>query len=1075
MDGQKEAWRNLGEFLLRRKGKKESLGEEFPSEYFLQEGEGISRREFLKLGGASLAGAGLALAGCRKAESYLVPYTASPEWVVPGNPLRYATSMPHRSGAIPLWVITYEGRPTHLEPNQLWSGKAKGLSAQIQASIYDLYDPDRSRVFLRDGRPISRKDFIAWIRELARKLQAAKGKGVALLLEPSPSPTLARLCQELVGRYPELLLATYQPISNEIRYRATECFYGARYALRPRWDWADVVVSIDCDFLNGSEEGPGAVTAFMANRRVRMGSDRMNRLYCVESRYTVTGATADHRLPLRVAEHPYFLAALVRELVARGKRELEPLANVLPGGKGIEAVPVRWIAAVAEDLLSAAHPLVWVGRSSPWTCQLLALAVNEAFQPASSLQLLPPVEPKFAGLQELAGAIEEGKIETLGIVGANPVYTAPAALEWKKLQTKVPETFHAGLYYDETAAVSRWHAPLAHYLEDWGDGFAADGTYVTQQPAILPLYRGVSVIEILAALLGDPQALEELPPSNPTFESLPTLPGQPSPVPLPAGLRLVEQTFAQKTGLQGWELAKAWRKCLHDGFWPQSTPDPVTVPGNWPKLVDALPKELAPRIPEGAWELVLYPCPKIDDGRYANNAWLQELPDSVTKITWDNAVLLSPATAEKLGIRQEEVDLREVDLWELEVEGKTLEAAVFIVPGHPDGSLSLALGYGRQSGGRIASQCGFNGYRLSGSDLLGPKIARLKATGRRYPISQTQHHWRMEGRALVREGTLSLFQKKPSFAREGGEETPEVSLYPHPFAPPEPEGPPYRARMTQGPHQWAMVVDLGSCVGCNACIVACQSENNVPVVGKDQVARYRAMHWIRVDRYFLGDPREPRMLFEPVLCQQCEEAPCEPVCPVNATVHSEDGLNVMVYNRCIGTRACANNCPYKVRRFNYFDYNKRDVIQKWHVGPFTLSNLYLGPFGALGTREPLPLQKNPRVTVRMRGVMEKCTFCIQRIEAAKIQALAQARDSAQVQVPTDSFQTACQAACPAEAIVFGNLADPKSRVNQWWSHPRSYTLLRELNTRPRVRYLARIRNPNPAMEKEEGMETESKG
>jgi molybdopterin-containing oxidoreductase family iron-sulfur binding subunit len=614
-------------------------------------------------------------------------------------------------------------------------------------------------------------------------------------------------------------------------------------------------------------------------------------------------------------------------------------------------------------------------------------------------------------------------VKTLFILGGNPVYNAPADLNWAQLQSQVENVVRLGFHEDETSELSTWHVPLAHYLESWGDGRAADGSYTAVQPMILPLYGSWSEIDLLAVLAGRPK---------------------------PTGPELVQETFRET--LKPADFVAAWTKFLHDGFQAESatTPEPLSLDG---AAATASTREGLKAQPfnENTFEVVLVGDVKVDDGRYANNGWLQELPDPITKLTWDNAAQISPASAKKLGVKTG-------DVVTISANGRTLEIAVLVAPGHADNSLTIQLGYGRKFAGRIGGNgVGTNAYLLRTTAhpyfITG---AEVKKAGRRYPLAVTQEHGSMEGRGadLVREATLEDYKKEPDYVKRIGidshskfdanKQVISTSLYSNP--------------PLDDIHQWGMVIDLSTCTGCSACMVACQAENNIPIVGKEQVINGREMHWIRTDRYFASDTQgedEPEMVSQPMLCQHCENAPCETVCPVNATVHSEDGLNVMAYNRCIGTRYCANNCPFKVRRFNFFDYNQRKIqdggLYDWNL------------ISEKGMPDTLKMQKNPNVTVRMRGVMEKCTFCVQRIQEAKIAAKVHARDSGNVQIPADSFKVACQQACPNDAIVFGDIANKESRVSQLRLAERGYRLLEYLNVDTRMWYLARIRNPNPKM------------
>jgi molybdopterin-containing oxidoreductase family iron-sulfur binding subunit len=673
---------------------------------------------------------------------------------------------------------------------------------------------------------------------------------------------------------------------------------------------------------------------------------------------------------------------------------------------------------------------------------LLAHAINSALENVGKTVLFHQVpEPKEAGLSDLARELKAGRVDTLLILGGNPVYSAPADLDWANTQRKAKTVARLGYYEDETFPVCDWHFPAAHYLESWGDARTSDGTLVPIQPLIAPLFGGLTEIEVLARVAGESVV---------------------------DGYTIVRQTVSELLG--GRELETVWRKFLHDGFLADSAAKAVGVSFNAPSVAQALSAVKVATPSKDQLEVVFHRDYSVDDGRYNNNGWLQELPDPTTKLVWDNAVLVSRKTARELSLKNS-------DRVEIQLGGRSVRGPIWVQPGMADYTLGLALGYGRTHSGRVGNGTGFNAYALRTADNPNFAVgATVRVTNETYPLSCTQDHWSMEGRPIIREANLEQYRQKPRFAKNMEVDEAEVQkpMYPNPFD---------ELKKT-GIHQWGMAIDLNRCVGCSACMVACQSENNVPIVGKDQVKRGREMHWLRIDRYYSGRPlaekgsaqarvnfletferekdqqfqdwiENPQVVTQPMLCQHCEAAPCENVCPVNATSHDQEGLNVMTYNRCVGTRYCSNNCPYKVRRFNYFDYNKRPI------GP----SLYLGPFAHRKDDEwdLMKMIKNPDVTVRMRGVMEKCTYCVQRIEQAKIAQKTKAGASGDVQVPTDSFTTACAQACPAGAIVFGNLLDPGSRVSQLKALDRDYSVLELLYTRPRTTYLARIRNPNPNM------------
>jgi molybdopterin-containing oxidoreductase family iron-sulfur binding subunit len=801
----------------------------------------------------------------------------------------------------------------------------------------------------------------------------------------------------------------------------------------------------------------------------------MNRLYVVENRFTLTGAIADHRLRCPASQIAAFTHALANKILGgTNDAGLGAVVGNLQNPAGGAVFDEQWLSEAANDLLAKpGASLVLAGTNQPVAVQLLVYALNAALKNVGQTLILRqvPQNPRTIDISQLASDINDGHIKQLFIFGGDPVYNAKRGLvqdratnlplDWADLQKKVPEIVRLGYHEDATSGLSHWHVPLAHYLESWGDALTSGGEYLSIQPMILPLFGGFSEIELLNALLGGPKT---------------------------EGPELVQDTF-RATNPSG-DFQTAWSRFLHDGFASHVQPrDQISafnanavgplVQSSW--TLPAAPTADSP-------EIVLTASYAMDDGRYANNGWLQELPDPITKLTWDNAALISPGFAKGLGVRTG--DLVQITITEkgaaTQPIKRELVIAALVSPGHADNSITVPLGYARKmpefyelpyAGGAlkerpgIAEQSGFNGYLLRSAanpyfavaGNAGTNNVQVKKVGRTYPLSITQEHFSIEGRGLVREATLERYREDNDFAKKipGEEELPHPppSLYSHP---------PLTA-----PQQWGMAIDLNVCTGCSACVIACQSENNIPVVGKLQVAHGRAMHWIRIDRYYASKepynqdggewPQNPEVVHQPMPCQHCENAPCETVCPVNATIHSEDGLNVMTYNRCIGTRYCANNCPFKVRRFNFFDYNQRPVGKRKVAGALSIYEEYFAPLTTKGAPDIIKMQKNPNVTVRMRGVMEKCTFCVQRIEEAKIATLARAGASADKRIPRDSFTSACAQACPTGAIVFGDIKDSESRVSKMKQQDRNYRLLDYLNVVARTSYLARIRNPNPKM------------
>jgi MoCo/4Fe-4S cofactor protein with predicted Tat translocation signal len=1050
-------WRSLDE-LADTPEFNDWLHREFPQGASELE-DGQSRRHFLKIMSASfaLAGLGLAGAGCRRPEEKLEPFGKQPDDYVYGKSEYFATAMPTRNGAIPLVVKSCDGRPLKIEGNALYPGGNGGTDRYAQASILNLYDPDRARRFTHDGKTVSRGEALKCLDDLSQKFAANQGEGLAFLAESSTSPSRARLQHLIAQKFPQSKWFTCDAIDSGIHQRAATQAFG--WSVRPvfNFDKAKVILSLDCDFLGGEDDAHNHIRKFAAGRKAGAG---MSRLYAVESLFTLTGANADHRLRVAASGIGRIARAIYWKI-----REFSP-GNVL-GAPTIElpaGIDPNWIVECARDLASNhGKALVVAGQRQPIEIHLLACVIN-AWLGGDGKTVKVFDSPVSAAHGRTFGQFVEhvaaGAVDTLVILGGNPVYN----LNWSP--PPQPKTVvRLGYYEDETADKSDWNFPLAHYLESWGDATTADGTFVPVQPLIQPLFGGLTELEFLARLAGESQ-------TNP--------------------YDIVRMTFfdffyshqAATISPGPLEVEEAWREFLFNGFFAGSAPRHV---GAGVRLT--LPGETGgqPTPPSANnLEVVFYGDSKMDDGRYANNGWMQELPDPVTKITWDNAVLVSRKTARELGVQNG-------DVVEITLNGGSIQGPIWTQPGMADYSLGLALGYGRGRAGRVGTGVGFNAYKIFSGKYI-ETGATLRRTGGTYLIACTQNHWSMEGRPAVREANLDEFLKEPGFAEENfhGVEPPIVkSLYPNPLD---------EAKKT-ALHQWGLVVDLNSCVGCGTCVVACQSENNIPIVGKDQINRGREMHWMRIDRYYTADPARERFLDafvknedeqfsgwiddvqavnQPVMCQMCEAAPCENVCPVNATVHDQEGLNVMAYNRCIGTRYCSNNCPYKVRHFNFLDYNKRPLSEL--KGPFYSTPVLHETDGRwdlarwwqdrdAGMRpddewDLIRMSKNPDVTVRMRGVMEKCTYCTQRIEQAKIAQKVKAGEGDNVRLKESEGtvpKTACQQACPAGAIVFGDVSDPDSTVSKWKTLPQNYLLLGDLLTKPRTSYLARVRNPNPAM------------
>jgi molybdopterin-containing oxidoreductase family iron-sulfur binding subunit len=989
----REYWRSLAQ-IEDRPEYRSALEREFP-EGASELPEGITRREMFTLLGASVSLAGFA--GCRRPVEEIVPYVTAPEDVVPGIPRYYATTMPFGRSAYGLIVESHEGRPTKIEGNPSHPSTLGASSSRVQASVLGLYDPDRSQSITLKSARKSWNDFVTAWEELSKAHAADGGAGLAVLSESFSSPTLARLASELRARYPKSTWATYDAVSDENRLAGLRSVTGRDLDLMLRLDRASVILCLDADPLLTDPEMMRHARGFATGRRAGASGGVMNRLYAVEGVYSLTGAMADHRLRLESRRIAAFVAALALRLGAPASAQTtagKPGAASQAGADS-SGIDTRWIDAVAKDLLAnRGQGVIVAGERQPAGVHAAVCALNAHLgntgKTVSYYETKDAALPSMSSLASLVDAMKAGTVQTLVVLGGNPVFDAPADLDFASAMAKVPHSIALGHTVDETSTKAEWHIPRAHYLESWGDARAVGGTLSVVQPLILPLFGGRSAAEVLGLMV----AGKERP-----------------------GYDIVRDTWKPILGEA--EFDKKWNRVLHDGLLAGSELAEVvpTVKG------EAFAELARPTGSASGLEIVFVQSPSLHDGRFANDGWLQELPDPLTKLTWDNPALVSPKTAESLGLASE-------DMIRLEYGGRSLELPVSILPGMADSVVALTLGYGRQRAGRIGSGVGFDTFTVRTSQAPGfASGVTLTRLGSKYPLSATQDHGSMEGRPLVRESTVAELRSeqkeeaKPSALGVFEEEPQHFSLW-------------EEHTYDQG-HQWGMTIDLNACIGCNACMTACQSENNVPVVGKIQVAKQREMHWIRIDRYFSGEPSgNPEVVFQPVPCMHCEAAPCEQVCPVAATVHDGEGLNVMVYNRCIGTRYCSNNCPYKVRRFNFFNFTK-------------------------DTPNILKLAMNPDVTVRARGVMEKCTYCTQRINRVKIDAKLAGRA-----LSDGDVKTACQQACPAAAIEFGDIRDASSRVAKAKADPRNYALLDELNTRPRTTYLTKVRNPNPDLQGE---------
>jgi molybdopterin-containing oxidoreductase family iron-sulfur binding subunit len=973
-------WRSLEE-LAQTEGFVEMLHREFPRQASVWP-EGSSRRDFLKLMSASMALAGLSACVKQPLEP-IVPYVRQPEQIVLGKPLFFASAMPFGAYGVPVLVESHEGRPTKIEGNPEHPAGLGGSDVFAQASILDMYDPDRAQVVSNVG---SIRTWSAYAQALAGPLnsqKAVQGGGIRILTRTVGSPTLAAQLKRVLEAFPAAKWVQYEPLTRDNVRAGSQMAFGQYVETRYDLEKADVILSLDGDFLSSGFPGFLYYARGFAGRRNPDLHEKMSRFYAVESTPTNTGGKADHRLPVRASEI---------EQLARA------IAGGLGAGGGASAKPEhqKFVAAVVKDLQAHKGAAVVIpGDNQPASVHALAHAMNAALGAAGNTVIYTdPVEAKpqdqVAALKELVADMNGGKVDLLLIMGSNPVYDAPADIAFAEAMDKVPLRVQHGIYQNETSDHVHWFIPGTHYLEQWGDVRAFDGTYSIIQPLIAPLYNGKSEYEFVEALIGSPET---------------------------AGYDIIRKNWQSQ--MKG-DFETAWRKALHDGFVANTALPAKSVTakgGNIPAATS----------PGEGLEIVFRRDPMVLDGTYSNNAWMQETPKPITNLCWDNATLLSPNTAKKMG-------LETGDIVEISVGGRTVKGAIWPQPGHPDNSATVFLGYGRTKCGRVGDGVGFDAYQIRTSDAPWFVVGSLKKTGSGYGFAHPQGFQYIDfsdlpkgteplsNRHIIRKATLEDFIKDPGFAHEEPAPPPELTLY------------------TNYPYteaKWGMTIDMNSCIGCKTCIVACQAENNIPVVGKEQTMRGRQMQWLRVDVYYEGGTENPSTYYQPVPCQQCENAPCEVVCPVGATVHSTEGLNDMVYNRCVGTRYCSNNCPYKVRRFNFL------LFQDWTTPQYTM-------------------MRNPDVSVRSRGVMEKCTYCVQRITHGRITAEEENRS-----IRDGDIKTACQQACPAGAIVFGDMNDPNSRVAKLKAQQRNYGLLEDLNTRPRTTYLAVVQNPNPELEQSE--------
>ena len=1048
LDGKtgKRYWKNLDE-LAETPGFQEMLAEEFPRQAGAAANEwvdAVSRRGFLKVMGASFALAGLA--GCTKQpDEPIFPYVKAPEDLILGKPMYFASAFPFPTGAIPVLVKSDAFRPIKVDGNPDHP-MAKGKSDVFtQGSLLDLYDPDRSTKVLLRGQPSEWAEFQEAFTTAVKA--SSGGQGVYFLSETITSPTLAAQWKQVQAKYSQAKLVQWEPVNRDSAMAASKAAFGSYTDAQYKLENADVILSLDADFLGGiAHPGFLPMAAAYAERHRYEEGKTMNRMYVVESGATVTGFKAEHRLALKPSEVVEFANAL-----AAGTSQ----------GLGVffdaNSDAGKFFLSVMKDLKANAGECVVIpGEQASPAVHAAAYALNASLGNVGKTVVYtetvnPMPSEQVADFKSLVADMNAGKVQWLVMLGVNPIYSAPVDCEFETAFNKVPNTVHLGSHVDETGSISVWHINKSHYLESWSDARAYDGTISIIQPMIAPMYNGHSAHDVLQSLADDAKA----PLGNPLMSAYDAV------------------VANAKTYIKG-DFATGWRKALHDGWVADTafagaskTPSGASVPA-FPAPEKGTSYIAVKTEPAGSVEIRFLPDPSLYDGRYANVGWLQELPKQVTNLSWDNAALMSFDTMDSMKLNQS-------DGVEIAVNGRKVIAGALMVPGHPDGAVTVHLGFGRSAdAGRVGAGVGFNAYLLRASDAPTFAVGTVTKTGDIYDlcvtkVNFTEHrgafaqqdlngkkydtqgeyslpgHEAME-RAIIRYATLEEVKANPNFAHENEGDVPGALINKVGYAP-EGEAPKHGESFFPDAwsyhhkdvssqtlqNKWGMAIDLNSCIGCNACIVSCYAENNIAVVGREQVKIGRNMQWIRIDTYFEGDLQAPRAHFQPMACQHCENAGCEQVCPVGATVHTPEGLNMMVYNRCVGTRYCSNNCVYKVRKFNFLLYSDFDT-------------------------ESLKFMRNPDVTVRSRGVMEKCSYCVQRIEAAKIEA-----DKENRAIRDGDIVTACQQACPASAITFGNLNDPNSAVSKHKATQRDYQVLADLNYRPRTTYTAGVINPNPEL------------
>ncbi len=970
--------------------------DEFP-EGTLDLPDGMSRRKFLSLMGASFALAGLA--GCRRPVEKIIPYVVAPEEIVPGIPKYYSSALPFGLDTYGVVVENHEGRPTKIEGNPNHPSTLGKSNTWLQASLLEMYDPDRLQSVRYKSTESRLKDFaIAW-KNIAESLKDSKGKGLAILTESISSPSFDRLKKHFMSIYPGANWATWEPISDESIFNGINLATGKEYHPVYHFEKAKIILSLDSDFLQTESNSIRHTADFSSGRRILSEKEDMNRLYVAENALSVTGGMADHRYRINHRLIGAFAAAIALELKSQG---IKVSGVHLLKSYNNHSFNQHWINTVVSDLVkNKKQSLVVCGRNQPPSVHAVVFAINTALRNiGKTVEYFPAkkeTRPNTNSFAALTQSMQQGEVSTLILLGGNPVYNAPANLKFSDALKKVPQSFHLTSHFNETSQFADWTIHRSHALESWGDTRMVDGTQSIIQPQIEPLFGSINSLEFLSALIQADGTI-------------------------PKGYDIVQETWKN---ILGDNFSKKWEKTLHDGVQTSGFKKPKKPVLSRIMLENTFKKR--PFKTSSSLELVFKTSPSVFDGRFANNGWLQECPNPVTKLTWGNAAFISHSTAKDLNVKNR-------DVISIQNGGESLNLPVWIMPGHADNSISVELGYGRTIAGRVGNGVGANAYAIRHTaSLWSIENISVSKTGKKELLACTQDHHGLDTEklaadaiqerlpAIFREATLEEYKHSPDFVKDHDSPLPLVSLWDE-------------VSYESNP-QWGMTVDLNLCTGCNACTVSCQSENNIPIVGKEEVEKGREMHWMRMDRYYSGDMDNPEMVVQPINCQHCEMAPCEQVCPVAATTHSEDGLNGMTYNRCVGTRYCANNCPYKVRRFNYFNLTKDlpEIVQ---------------------------MAQNPDVTVRFRGVMEKCTFCVQRINQGKILAKNEKRE-----LIDGDITSACQQSCPTDAIIFGDVSNSNSQVSKAKSQNRNYALLGELNVQPRVTYLAKIRNPHPELDK----------